>query len=159
MNTCEISDADRVEEFRQELKSSNPELYKVYEEAILWRNPWALREKTQKQFEDLKRKFWSKKYKEFLKFVDNLIIVRSDNFQWDTFEAPIHTWNQTHWGYFGDQLVKAENYVYASFDKIRHSMTYLNPDENTEKQIQENKGLHCLNDKDCEWKAELVFAI
>ncbi len=142
-----------VREYQQELKTDNPKLYEIYEKAILLRNPSALKEKTKKQFIELKRIFWWKRYKKFLKFVNNFYTIRYDEFQWDIFKAPIYTWIQTNWWYELDQSVKAENYVYAGFDKIPHTSTYFN----SKRELQEEKNLHFINEKDFEWNAELVF--
>ncbi|PID83701.1 hypothetical protein CSB09_04815 [Candidatus Gracilibacteria bacterium] len=152
------NDDTKVQRLQEELKMSNIQLYRIYEAAVIGRNPLALREKTVEKFNELKNEFGSRRYKKFLNSVNRFVVIRYDEFQGDVFKAPIFTGRQTGGGHYADQAAKAENYVYASFDKIPHCMTYFRESMGSlEDQMQGNKNLHCIDEKECFGRAELVF--
>jgi len=141
------------------LQEKNPELYKIYNDTILLKRTNTLKRKTKLQFQEMKTLFKSKKYKSFKKFVDTLLVIRNDSSWAENFKAPIHTWIQSHWGKELDQMVKAENYVYASFDNISHYMASNYKDEL--KQLSEetlkNRNIHFIDDSEIKEKSEIIF--
>ncbi|EKE28168.1 MAG: hypothetical protein ACD_3C00086G0012 [uncultured bacterium (gcode 4)] len=132
--------SEKFEKFEDEvarcvdlLKIENQQLFEIYIKAIIKKDPISLVGKSKRQLNDLKKNYKHKNKKEFQKFADSLFVVRSDDSH-DIFKAPIHTWNQTGgWWSIHDFLVKAQNYVYASFDQIPNYMTsyysFINPQE------------------------------
>ncbi len=150
-------DSDELIEDQKLLKHDNIELYKIYQEAILNRDPSVLKEKTQQQVQELKKLFQSKQLKKFNKFVEDFIVIRHDSNWTDTFKAPIHTWNQSWgWNYYTDHMVRAENYVYASFDKISHYMTKYDWKTNSLEQNHKDN-IYWIQEWSITNRAELVF--
>lgn len=127
---------DTYHENLQKELSENSEVKQLYEEIILNENPIVLKEKTSKQIEELSRLFFKypkifhirynlvqkEKLKAFVKYVEALKPIRSDNGNYDEFKCPELTGNLRSYGGL-DPLVKAERYVYASFDKMTHQMS------------------------------------
>jgi hypothetical protein len=160
-NVPQITDEDLAEKMPQEfqLLNDNEALRDLYIRAFVEKDPSALREKTEKQI-DLIEKYKSLgSIDDFEVFIDSLIPMTHTSVQVDELLAPIHTKIQKHGGTEIDKLVRAENYVYASFDGIAHHMTYrgseraklLSPEELKEANIK------ILDQDDFQQRAEIVM--
>lgn len=123
------------ENLQKEL-SENSEVNRLYKEIILNENLVVLKEKTAKQIEELSRLFFKyprifhirynlvqkEKLEVFTEYVETFKPIRNDNGNHDEFKCPELTGNLNSYGGL-DPLVKAERYVYASFDRMAHQMS------------------------------------
>lgn len=129
--------------------NSKPKLKHLHEEIFQKDNFNLLRKKSRAQLQALKRHYYGlksllpwqfkakkEKIKLFRNFVNSFQPIRSDaganNF--DEYLAPVHTGKINSYGP-QDISVKAEKYVYASFDKLAHHMSQGRPTKIEESDI------------------------
>jgi len=154
MEKFKNDDAVRAE---REKIAKDPELNFLYHEIIEKGNFDLLREKSAEQLEELSKRYFGKfsifklgehlrkkeKLKSFETFVDSLEPVRADKNNFPEFKSPKESGKVASYGP-QDIIVRSEEYVYGSFDKIGHSMS-------------KGENQHVLDEKEIVPRAQIIM--